>query len=267
LASMENLAPSLLHMAYNGDLLEMTKILAMNPTIIDCRDQSNLTPLMLAAAGRHLAQVRFLLEHGADLRLTDNCGEDALMKACATRRNGEVIEALLDRGASVNHVSESGRTPLIEAACLGDDENVFALLKWYPDVNHVTENDETALTFAVVNGTTAVVRRLLAAGANVNWADKGGSTPLIFAISEEEADKVRALLDANADPTHRELYALRQAVRTGNVEIMGMVASRCDASAVRRMAEEVNAAGWGQIKNLLSRISGDQGPDAATDGT
>lgn len=261
---MENLTTSLLDTAYEGDVATAAKLLDIDPNLVNCRDECSHTPLMLAAGEGHFQLVRLLLDRGADIHLTDATGEDALIKAYTRRDNAGKAALLLDSGASLNVTCEMGRTALIEACSRGDEEMVKKLLDRHPDVNHVTSDDETPLSFAIVNGTTAVVKLLIEAGANVNWIFGRGGTPLGHAVCEQQVDKVKVLLDANANPAQRDGYVLNlavdryvrtQAVLRGNLEIIRLIAARCDIENLRAVAQKASEPGLTEIRVLLLKIA------------
>jgi hypothetical protein len=98
---------------------------------INGRDAGGLT-LLGAAAGQSPAAARWLIDHGAD----------------------------------VNVFSQSGLTPLMEAASRGQTEVVKLLLAAKADVNlRSAAHDATALTFAVNNGHSDIANLLRSAGA------------------------------------------------------------------------------------------------------
>ena len=63
-----------------------------------CRDKSQQTPLMLAAANGHLPVVEVLLDAGVDVNAADQAGMTALMFACKFNRQA-VIDELLHHGS------------------------------------------------------------------------------------------------------------------------------------------------------------------------
>ena len=77
--------------------------------------QSGMTPLMSAISSGSFANVSLLLDHGADVNLTDYRGLAPLGFA-ATQLNSGFIPLLLRRGAKVNSQDSNGRTALMEAA-------------------------------------------------------------------------------------------------------------------------------------------------------
>jgi uncharacterized protein len=90
---------------------------------------------------------------------------DALLRA-ARAGNADTVRALLaSPNADVNGIDENGNTPLIEAARLGHDEVVTALLIAKAQVNTKNNEGKTALMLASEGGHDQTVRALTQAGA------------------------------------------------------------------------------------------------------
>jgi hypothetical protein len=54
-----------------GDIPEMERLIAQYPSLVDARDNSTFTPLMVATCNRRLDVVEFLLKNGAKASLKD----------------------------------------------------------------------------------------------------------------------------------------------------------------------------------------------------
>lgn len=90
---------------------------------------------------------------------------DALFVA-ARAGNADTVKALLaSQKADVNATDVHGNTPLIEAARLGHDDVVTALLLAHADVHAKNDTGQTALTLAVQNNHDQTVKVLTTAGA------------------------------------------------------------------------------------------------------
>jgi ankyrin repeat protein len=85
--------------ARDGDLESAKLLVAAGANVNDCSPVGN-TPLMLAARNDRTPVALFLLEKGADPNVAE-AGHTALHLAVA-RKNHELLQALLARGASVN---------------------------------------------------------------------------------------------------------------------------------------------------------------------
>ena len=131
------------------------------------RDGEGATALMHAAHGGNLPLVRSLLAAGADVGATDASGWTALMKAVYNadldRGFADVVQALIDAGASVETTIGYGIRPLMLAAGYGE---------------------------------TAVVETLLAAGADVLARNAGGLTALMMVKEKFYVDVINLLYEA-----------------------------------------------------------------------
>lgn len=219
---------SLLEASEAGDVRKARGILRETAHCVDlnCRNESDDTPLIVAARNGHDELVRFLMEEGADIDSTNRSGNDALIVASEHSGNVAVLELLLDAGAVIDRKNEMGRTALIEAASIGDLQNVAVLLQRHPDLDAVSREEETALTFAIVNEYPDVVKALIEAGAEVNWEDTKGWTPLTYGVYRGNVEIVHLLLDAEADPNHADMNGdtiLIHAVRSRNAAVVGEV--------------------------------------------
>lgn len=74
---------------------------------IDCVDSTGKTPLMLASVCGWIDVVRFLLERGASVDVTDEQqGASALHMVCSVGHRN-VVEALIEYGADVDAISQA----------------------------------------------------------------------------------------------------------------------------------------------------------------
>jgi ankyrin repeat protein len=193
----------LLEASEGGDLLKARNAVrgAAGSLNLNCRNEAGDVPLILAARGGHIDLVQFLLDEGADVHAVNESGDTALISASESPSNTAVLKLLLERGAGIDCKNDLNRTALVEAASIGDLQNVTLLLQHNPDLNVVTREEETALTFAVVYGHLDIMKALVDAGADVNWRDTKGWSPLTYAVFGSNAEMERCLLDAGASPS------------------------------------------------------------------
>ena len=160
-------------------------------------------PVADAARRGDLAQVRTLLQEGADVNAPSGDGMTALHWA-AQRGDAEMGATLLVAGARTSAGTRIGRyTPLHLAARAGHAEIVALLVEAGADPEVRTANSgATPLHLAASSGEAAAVAALLVAGADMDARESAwGQTPLIFAASAGRTAVVRALLEAGADPS------------------------------------------------------------------
>ena len=173
------------------------------------------TALMWAAAERHSAVTKILIEHGADVSARSIGGFTALMFA-AQQGDVESGRALLAAGADVNELMPGTEvTPLLIASAGRHEDFVALLLDHNADFNAVDANGFTSLHHAAWNRNGVdIVTLLLAHGADPNvrlwqerrnaYTDTGvglqGATPFLLAAEISSLGALRALVDAGADP-------------------------------------------------------------------
>ena len=95
-------------------------------------------PLIYAVSENQIEIVSVLLHYGADLKITDQFGNDSLQVA-AERGYTEIIKMILKEGADPNaaQYSKSNVWPLIQAVCNGHVESVAILIEAGANVNVV----------------------------------------------------------------------------------------------------------------------------------
>ena len=110
--------------AAEGNLAEVTRLLADNPALINFQENGEnnkgFTPLMCACLNGHLKVVEFLLEKNANTTLRNDLGETALLLATNTEHLN-IVRRLLDINkrnnaiATLDTPATNGFTPLISA--------------------------------------------------------------------------------------------------------------------------------------------------------
>jgi ankyrin repeat protein len=112
-------------------------------------------------------------------------------------RNLPWLNMLLGRGADPRIADRAGLTPLRLAAQVGFVDGAQALLARGAAVNHSTANGETALHVAVQRRDLAMVRLLIAAGANPDQPDNvAGKSARDYAQEDRRGSAILAALDA-----------------------------------------------------------------------
>ena len=168
------------------------------------------TLLMIQCINSYLEGVKLLIEHGADVNITDGQGNSALILACRHYKDArkdecsEIVELLAAKGVNMNAVSvfsspirgyERG-TVLFEACIKGRLEIVPLLMKLGAAIDATSQNP---LIESCTLHNLDVVRFLISHGANVNIIDYYGHTCLSVACRNGFDDIVELLLDHGAD--------------------------------------------------------------------
>jgi len=113
--------------------------LAVNP--------SGKQPLILAAQQGRTDILSFLLQQGADLRVLDAYGNNALWAACFAEA-GDCIALLLQAGIDIDYQNPSGASALTYVASSGKQAVVKQLLEAGANPLLTTQDDFSALDLA-----------------------------------------------------------------------------------------------------------------------
>ena len=170
------------------------------------------------------AEVKRLIEVGADVNAQDDYGNTALMVALEMGYI-EIAKLLIDAGAYVNAQDYYGDTALMLASGGGHPEIVKLLIEAGADVN--------AVTIAIVGGYS---RRTIFGGyVHKDWETLGGYTALMAASEMGHIDIVKLLIEAGANVNAMTeegtmfavddagLTALMYASREGHIDIVKLL--------------------------------------------
>lgn len=172
----------------NGDLDTLRHLLSTNLTLDINQKICGETPLQLASGQNHPEIVSELLNHQADLNITDNRGQTPLHSSAKCNSICTVKE-LIHRGAHLNLQDDDGNTPLHSAS---------------------------------YNGHIAIIQELIAHGANVNLQNKDGDTPLYIAVHYRYFDLVHILLPLS-DLTLQNKYTQTASKQATTKEIRNLI--------------------------------------------
>lgn len=248
--------------ARSGSRSAMQSALAANRDLLNAKDPGGSTLLHHAAAFGTIDTLTFLLDAGADLTAKNRRGSTPLHWAIHDEAK---VRLLLGRGAAVNVKQIEGRTPLYQAALLGNPTPIVKLLLAKgADPNIAMLNGRTPLMAAAGRGDVEAMSLLLDAKAVVDSKDGAGETALIFAAGDGNPKAVGLLLARGADAktrTKRNETALGNAGTAGNEEIVRLLLDRGADVNVRNirgysplmLAASSDAIPVGVVKLLMAK--------------
>ncbi len=171
------------------------------------------TPLIQAIVQKHVAIVKALVAHGAEVTLTKADGSWTPLYLAAERGLIDCCRLLIEAGAEVNATMVNGATPLFAAAWF----NHATLCKVLFDVGCCI--NKVDLHNFVINNKLDSVERFLELGADVDSQDDQGITPLWVSAEQGNVPMCALLLQHGAQVNHADkkgVTALHRAALKGH---------------------------------------------------
>lgn len=154
-----------------------------------------------ACAGDEVDVVHAYIEQGGDIEARDYNGRTGLQRALWDE-SWEVATALVDAGADLSPVDDSGLTVLHMALAAlrrpGAPVDLIRRLITPQNFDAETESGFTPLCQAARDGRLNVIHLLLEVGANPNHKKPDGWTPLMLAICNQHFNVARELMRLGA---------------------------------------------------------------------
>jgi ankyrin repeat protein len=209
------------------------KLTTLNAAQLNEADANGNTALMTAARQGKEQCIKALIEKGAEINYVVPAIEGAATPLQAVLdvpdfsvAQMNVVNFLLQHGATVTGKNAAGRFPLLFAAEHGRADAAALLIEKGAEVNAADLKGNFPLLLAACNGDSALVTLLLDKGANMQMALPDGQTPLMCAAKEGREDAVKVLLERGSVVNARTKdgnTALTAAARTGNVAMVKLL--------------------------------------------
>ncbi|KAH0429887.1 hypothetical protein CcaCcLH18_08169 [Colletotrichum camelliae] len=142
------------------------------------------TCLLVAVIVNNVRLARHLLSRGAGVDVPDKMRQLTPLHVAAEHGSEEMVELLLEHGASPFARSDSGTTPFYRAARDGSTRTLKLLYDAGSEVDATTWDLWTPLMEAVENGHREAIKLLLSWGADAGNLSKFGTTPLDLASKD-----------------------------------------------------------------------------------
>ena len=238
---------------------EMFELLIHNGADLSHSTNNNSTLLINAARSGNFDIVRYLLENGADVNAKNDLGHTAfqyiitpydrdrelvqlflskgadintrdanygksLMYYAIESESASRIRFLLDNGASINTLDNSGDRPSVD-----DPEIIRLIIEQGADLNVMDDRDDTYLCEAIYEEDLELAHYLVNKGADVNIGCYFTEPPLVKAVEKGNLTLVRFLVEngANVDAEgyfHKNV--MEYAKENGNPEIIAYLESQ-----------------------------------------
>lgn len=150
---------------------------------------------------------KILIRAGASLSGRKENKKSLLIQAVEQRNTKGISLLLGNKSIEINQQSkETGKTALISATLLGDENIVGLLLESNADLNFPDNKGKTPLICAAENNIVNIVNRLLQAGADVNLRENNGMTPIHYSIRKRNWEIVGRFLKRGAKVYRDHLF-------------------------------------------------------------
>lgn len=201
-----------------GTVAEWNQLVLKYPNVLDAKPKGGRTLLMTAIQTARGDMVEALLNSGVSVNAVDGTGRTPVFYALD---KPWVLESLLRSGADVKHIDPLGYSPLHYAIAQKSIESFELLVEYGANVNAPSKSMKSPLMLAVENELDAV-EFLLLHGADPAVSDMVGQTPLHYAAIHDDANAVRALVKSGAQKTARtaqQWTPLHLAAINSNIEV------------------------------------------------
>ena len=181
--------------------------------------------LHIAAKKGNIEHIRRLLDFGefVDCAPPDKSGETPLMWA-ARYNVEEIVQFLVEKGASLEIQDGNGYTPLHHAAMGGKEANILRLIKLGADILKESYRHYSPVHLACIDGHKEAVRLLLGHGAEASR--EGGfmvGSPFTSAARNGHLEIVQLLVESGVPVNKRSVVgwsALHEAVAGGHIHVV-----------------------------------------------
>ena len=155
----------------------------------DAANDEGLTALHYSVAKGDTEAVKYLVEHGADVKAQDTVLSRSTIHFAAENGSIECIKFLTEKGADLLDRDSFGATPLHYAARSNKLDVVKFLIDRKVDYTAKDVRGWSAMHYAASGGSIDIVKYLLAKGLNINELNESGRTPLFLAKKHSELKK------------------------------------------------------------------------------
>ncbi|XP_067678573.1 ankyrin-1-like [Haliotis asinina] len=213
-----------------GDIRKVKEILSQGHVDIDCKGRIGRTPVMWAAGEGHKEVVDLLMSRGANLSITDGFGLTILHSACLGGDVDLVKNVISQNMLDINGRVHCGRTAVMMAAENRHRDVVKLLVDKGADVSVVDETGDNIIHCACRGGDVGVVKYILSKSmVDVDRRGSNKMTPIMVAKNYKHREVVDLLVSKWPDGSlkyykHRSI--LQSACQKGNIDMVKFILSQ-----------------------------------------
>ena len=142
-----NSQSAIFEIARHGCVEDLQYVLENNPNVINYKNSSGFTPLILASYSGNVEVATLLAKHVKEINVNSDSGT-ALM-AAVFKNDIEITKILLDLGADANLADPNGTTALHYATRFTNKEIIKLLVDYGADIKFKDNNGFSALDYAL----------------------------------------------------------------------------------------------------------------------
>ncbi|KAJ5155849.1 hypothetical protein N7492_008652 [Penicillium capsulatum] len=223
---------TILHEAVSLASPEAVRIILRQGPDINAVDSQGGTALAAAAGVGNIEILTLLLEAGADANMANGEGQTPLFLVVLNESQMTLsAKVLLKHTSNVNHRDHHHWT-VAHRAALGRVDLLSLLIENGADLNAVEDTGRTPLFLAVAENSLSCLNLLLEQNVDVNHREEDDWTALHFAAHNDQLRMAEALLDAGADiealmaPAFGQNPPLLRAAWSGSAEVADLLIRR-----------------------------------------
>ncbi|CAI9111547.1 OLC1v1011796C2 [Oldenlandia corymbosa var. corymbosa] len=192
----------LMFVAHVGDVLALQAVIAQGSINLDAQDSRGFSALMITAVEGHVEAFRLLVYAGADLKLRNKSGENAIFLSQVNEKREHFEKVMLEFAIEKGNCIFAGGYPfqaLHFAARHGELDAVKLLIsRGYNNINSPDTNGYTPLMLAAKEGHAHVCQLLIGSGAQCKLKNANGETALSLARKSGSGSTENTILDGLA---------------------------------------------------------------------
>jgi ankyrin repeat protein len=178
---------------------ELDRQIALDPGCVNSRDCYGFTPLHWAVRSGNVDAVDILLQAGADVNAVCNAGRPVL----SWSESWTICKMLLDSGADIRIIENNGNDAIF---CAINSESSIAVIELLLEASSKFDerldiDGSTYLMVAMLTGLMDICELILEYTTNISAQDKFGFSALTYAIRHNFHAGMELLLDHGADTT------------------------------------------------------------------
>ncbi|KAK0710343.1 hypothetical protein B0T26DRAFT_679630 [Lasiosphaeria miniovina] len=190
---------------------------------LEDKDELGMTKLHHAVRADDLDLVESVIQSGASVDCRDENGSTPLHYAAGSGLV-KCVAVLVEHGADIRITDNSGFSPFLWAIVAGHEDATAELLSMGADANSSSADGHSALAWAASTGRVSTAQMLLDRGASMhNARNTQQTTPLEEAAASGSLPIVELLIRRGADPNYRDRdgwSAIHWAAEEGHQEIL-----------------------------------------------